>query len=81
MSTDLKYLALTAILTALLWVPYVVCQVMTNGGLKPPNYVDPAPRPVAAAHHHGKRHHATIVVRMAHPPHQSGAYGTSAPRR
>ncbi len=46
MTTDLKYLALTAILTAALWIPYVVCQVMTNGFLAPPNYVDPAPRPV-----------------------------------
>jgi uncharacterized MAPEG superfamily protein len=46
MSTDLKYLAWTAILTAALWIPYVVCQVMTNGFLAPPNYVDPAPRPI-----------------------------------
>jgi uncharacterized MAPEG superfamily protein len=44
MSTDLKYLAFTAILTASLWIPYVVAQVMTNGALKPPNYVDPTPR-------------------------------------
>jgi len=46
MSTDLKYLALTAMLTAALWIPYIVCQVMTNGFLEPPNYVDPTPRPV-----------------------------------
>jgi uncharacterized MAPEG superfamily protein len=46
MTTDLKYLALTAILTAALWIPYVVAQVVTNGFLRPPNYVDPAPRPV-----------------------------------
>jgi uncharacterized MAPEG superfamily protein len=46
MSTDLKYLAWTAMLTAALWIPYVVCQVMTNGFLAPPNYVDPAPRPI-----------------------------------
>jgi uncharacterized MAPEG superfamily protein len=46
MSTDLKYLALTAILTASLWIPYVVCQVMTNGTLQPQNYIDPAPRPL-----------------------------------
>jgi uncharacterized MAPEG superfamily protein len=46
MSTDLKYLAWTAMLTAALWIPYVVSQVMTNGFLTPPNYVDPAPRPV-----------------------------------
>jgi uncharacterized MAPEG superfamily protein len=46
MSTDLKYLALTAMLTASLWIPYVVAQVMINGPLKPPNYVDPAQRPL-----------------------------------
>src|SRR5260370_1781556 len=46
MSTDLKYLALTAILTASLVIPYVVSQVMTNGPLAPPNYIDPTPRPL-----------------------------------
>jgi uncharacterized MAPEG superfamily protein len=46
MTTDLSYLAYTAILTAALWIPYIVCQVMTNGFLVPENYVDPAPRPV-----------------------------------
>lgn len=46
MTTDLKYLALTALLTAALWIPYIVCQVMTNGFLAPANYVDPTPRPV-----------------------------------
>ncbi|HZE55198.1 MAG TPA: MAPEG family protein [Bradyrhizobium sp.] len=46
MSADLKYLALTAILTASLWIPYITCQVMTNGNLTPQNYLDPTPRPV-----------------------------------
>ena len=46
MTTDLRYLAYTAILTAALWIPYVISQVMTNGFLTPPNYVDPTPRPV-----------------------------------
>ena len=46
MTTDLTYLAYTAMLTAALWIPYVVCQVVTNGPLTPPNYRDPAPRPV-----------------------------------
>jgi uncharacterized MAPEG superfamily protein len=46
MSADLKYLALTAMLTASLWIPYVVSQVVANGFLAPPNYVDPTPRPV-----------------------------------
>jgi len=46
MSTDLKYLAWTAFLTACLWIPYVVAQVKTNGFLQPANYVDPTPRPL-----------------------------------
>ena len=46
MSTDLQYLAFTALLTASLWIPYVVAQVRTNGPLQPANYVDPAQRPL-----------------------------------
>jgi len=46
MSPELKYLALTALLTGSLWIPYVVAQVATNGFLTPPNYVDPEPRPL-----------------------------------
>jgi uncharacterized MAPEG superfamily protein len=46
MTTDLKYLAYTAMLTATLWIPYVISQVASNGFLTPPNYVDPTPRPV-----------------------------------
>jgi uncharacterized MAPEG superfamily protein len=48
MSTDLKYLAFTALLTASLWIPYVVAQVRTNGPLQPANYVDPTQRPLPA---------------------------------
>ncbi len=48
MTTDLQYLAYTALLTALLWVPYIVGQVTTNGMLKPENYKDPTPRPMPA---------------------------------
>src|SRR6266481_6553230 len=44
MSTDLRYLAFTAILTASLWIPYIVCQVATNGFLTRSNYIDPTPR-------------------------------------
>ena len=48
MTTDLKYHVYTAMLTAALWIPYIVCQVRTNGPLQPPNYADPGlPRPVA----------------------------------
>ena len=46
MTTDLWYLALTAMLTAALWIPYIACQVITNGPLSGENYVNPAPRPV-----------------------------------
>ena len=54
MSTDLYYLAYTALLTAALWIPYIVCQSQTNGFLTPQNYVDPTPRPVP---NWGKRAH------------------------
>jgi uncharacterized MAPEG superfamily protein len=48
-TTDLRYLAYMAMLTAALWIPYIVCQVITNGPLQPKNYLDPAlPRPVPA---------------------------------
>ena len=46
MTTDLKYLAYTAMLTAALWIPYVVSQVMANGFLTPANYKDPTPRTI-----------------------------------
>lgn len=46
MTVDLKYLAFTALLTAALWIPYVISQVMTNGPLTPANYKDPTPRPL-----------------------------------
>lgn len=46
MTKDLTYLAYTAMLTAALWIPYVIAQVASNGMLKPANYVDPTPRPV-----------------------------------
>jgi hypothetical protein len=46
MTTDLKYLAFTAILTAALWLPDVIAQVTANGPLAAANYVDPTPRPL-----------------------------------
>ena len=59
MTTDLRYLAYMSMLTAALWIPYIVCQVMTNGPLQPNNYVDPAlPRPVPAW---GQRAHRTYL--------------------
>ncbi len=46
MTTDLTYLAYTAMLTGALWIPYVISQALTNGFLGAANYVDPTPRPV-----------------------------------
>ena len=46
MTIDLRYLVYTAMLTAALWIPYIICQLRTNGPLTPANYVDPAARPV-----------------------------------
>ena len=37
MTTDLTYLAFTAMLTGSLWIPYVISQVVTNGLLTPAN--------------------------------------------
>lgn len=46
MTVDLTYLTYAALLTAALWIPYVVSQVLTNGFLAAPSYRDPTPRPV-----------------------------------
>jgi uncharacterized MAPEG superfamily protein len=46
MTADLQFLAYTGFLTACLWIPYVIAQVMTNGFLAPANYLDPTPRPL-----------------------------------
>jgi uncharacterized MAPEG superfamily protein len=65
MTTDLTYLALTAILTAALWIPYIAAQVMTNGLLTPPNYVDPAQRPVPLWGQRANRAHLNAVESFA----------------
>jgi len=65
MSPELKYLALTALLTGSLWIPYVVCQVMTNGALQPANYVDPTPRPVPLWGQRANRAHINAVETFA----------------
>ncbi|HLX18267.1 MAG TPA: MAPEG family protein [Bradyrhizobium sp.] len=65
MSTDLKYLAFTAILTASLWIPYIACQAMTNGNLTPQNYRDPTPRPVPLWGKRADRVHVNAVEAFA----------------
>lgn len=65
MTPDLKYLAYTAILTAALWIPYVVAQVTTNGFLGPANYVDPTPRPLPNWGKRADRAHLNAVESFA----------------
>ncbi len=65
MTRDLTYLAYTAMLTAALWIPYIVCQVMTNGFLEPTNYVDPAQRPVPLWGKRADRAHLNAVESFA----------------
>lgn len=65
MTTDLKYLAYTAMLTATLWIPYVVSQVQTNGPLAPANYKDPTPRPVPSWGKRADRTYLNAVETLA----------------
>jgi len=65
MSPDLKYLAYTAMLTAALWIPYITAQVMTNGLLRPENYVDPTSRPVPLCGHRAHRAYLNAVETFA----------------
>jgi len=65
MSPELKYLALTVILTGSLWIPYIVCQVVTNGTLQTTNYVDPTPRPVPLWGQRANRAHINAVETFA----------------
>jgi uncharacterized MAPEG superfamily protein len=65
MTTDLIYLALTALLTGSLWIPYVIAQSITNGPLKPQNYTDPAPRPMPLWGVRANRTHINAVESFA----------------
>jgi uncharacterized MAPEG superfamily protein len=65
MSPELKYLAFTALLTAALWIPYIIAQVMTNGFLAAENYVDPTPRPVPLWGKRADRAHMNAVETFA----------------
>ena len=65
MTTDLYYLAWTALLTASLWIVYIAAQVMTNGLLTAENYVDPKPRPVPLWGQRANRAHLNAVESFA----------------
>src|SRR5271163_2585505 len=65
MSPEVKYLAFTALLTASLWIPYIVAQIVTNGTLQAQNYVDPTPRPVPFWGMRAHRAHLNAVETFA----------------
>ena len=65
MTTELYYLAYTALLTAALWIVYIVAQVQANGFLTPQNYTDPAPRPVPNWGKRASRAHLNAVESFA----------------
>jgi uncharacterized MAPEG superfamily protein len=65
MTDDLTYLAWTALLTAVLWIPYIAGQVMTNGFLTPTNYRDPTPREVPLWGQRANRAHMNAVEAFA----------------
>jgi uncharacterized MAPEG superfamily protein len=65
MTTDLTYLAWTALLTAALWIPHIAAQVATNGWLAPVNYVDPTPRPLPLWGRRADRAHLNAVESFA----------------
>ncbi len=43
MTPDLTWLAYTAVLTALLWIPYIVGLTITTGPITAQGYRDPTP--------------------------------------
>ncbi len=65
MSPELKYLAFTALLTAALWIPYIIAQLVTNGPLAAQNYVDPTQRPVPLWGQRANRAHINAVETFA----------------
>jgi uncharacterized MAPEG superfamily protein len=65
MTPDLRYLAFTALLTAALWIPYIVAQLVTNGPLASPNYLDPTARPVPLWGRRADRAHLNAVEAFA----------------
>lgn len=65
MTSELYYLAYTALLTAALWVVYIAAQVQANGFLTPQNYDDPTPRPVPNWGKRANRAHLNAVESFA----------------
>ncbi len=65
MTPDLTWLAWTAVLTAILWVPYIVGLAMANGGASAASYRDPTPPELPAWVKRCNRAHLNSVETLA----------------
>ena len=65
MTPELTYLAWAALLTTVLWIPYIVGQVTTNGMLSPQDYKDPNPKTVPLWVQRANRVHINSVESLA----------------
>lgn len=65
MTPDLTWLAWSAALTAVLWVPYIVGVVLSNGMMTANNYRDPTPPDLPAWVKRCQRAHLNAVETLA----------------
>lgn len=65
MTPDLTWLAYTAALTAVLWVPYIVGMVIANGMITGQHYKDPTPPELPAWVKRLNRAHINAVESLA----------------
>lgn len=65
MTPDLMWLAYAAALTAILWVPYIIGIVVTNGIITPSYYKDPTPPDVPTWVKRCNRAHLNAVESLA----------------
>lgn len=65
MTPELSWLAYTAVLTALLWIPYIVGLTIQNGGISAGQYRDPTPPELPAWVKRCNRAHLNAVESIA----------------
>lgn len=65
MTTEIAYMAWAALLTAGLWIPYIIAQVQSNGFLSAEDYRDPTPRKVPLWGQRAYRAHINAVEAFA----------------
>jgi uncharacterized MAPEG superfamily protein len=65
MTADLTYLAMAALLTGLLWLPYILGQISSNGMMAPADFADPKPRETLLWVQRANRAHVNAVETMA----------------